>query len=407
MTAAVPSVPERQPGHSQSGRARASQARASEAGDPPARVALLVGTASGGTARHVASLAAGCRDAGLQVLVLGPSPDQFGAGVEFEVVAVGHRPRAGDAAAIMRLRRRLAAWQPDIVHAHGVRAGAFAALAQLGRSVRSRAAAPRGGILVVTVHNAPPPGQLARLAYLVLERVCARHADEVLCASPDLAARMRKLGAARVAQVDVAAAATAPSAEAVARARADIGAGGRPVVLSVGRLTAQKGFDVLVAAAARWRDRDPAPLAVIAGDGPLAAGLRAQASRAGADVLLLGHRDDVPALMVVADVVAVPSRWEARALVVQEAMRAGRPVIATRVGGTADLTGEDAALLIPPDDPAALAAAVTKVLDDPPLAAELGRAAVARSGTFPTEEETVTATVARYRRLLEARASGR
>ncbi len=406
MTAAVPSVPERQPGHSQSGRARASQARASQAGDRPARVALLVGTASGGTARHVASLAAGCRDAGLQVLVLGPSPD-LGAGVEFDVVAVGHRPRAGDAAAIMRLRRRLAAWQPDIVHAHGVRAGAFAALAQLGRSVRSRAAAPRGGILVVTVHNAPPPGQLARLAYLVLERVCARRADEVLCASPDLAARMRKLGAARVAQVDVAAAATAPSAEAVARARADIGAGGRPVVLSVGRLTAQKGFDVLVAAAARWRDRDPAPLAVIAGDGPLAAGLRAQASRAGADVLLLGHRDDVPALMVVADVVAVPSRWEARALVVQEAMRAGRPVIATRVGGTADLTGEDAALLIPPDDPAALAAAVTKVLDDPPLAAELGRAAVARSGTFPTEEETVTATVARYRRLLEARASGR
>ncbi len=366
----------------------------------------MVGTASGGTARHVATLAAGCRDAGLQVIALGPSRDQFGAGVEFEAVAVGHRPRVGDAAAIVRLHRTLRAWQPDIVHAHGVRAGAFATLALLGWPVRSRRPTRRPSCLVVTVHNAPPPGHLARLAHLVLERVCARGADEVLCASQDLAGRMRKLGAARVAQVDVAAAAGAPpSAEAIARARADIGAGSRPVVLSVGRLTAQKGFDVLVAAAARWRDRDPAPLAVIAGDGPLAAGLRVQARHAGADLLLLGHRDDVPALMAVADVVAVPSRWEARALVVQEAMRAGRPVIATRVGGTADLADDGTALLIPPDDPAALAAAVTEVLDDPPLAAGLGRAAAARSGTFPTEADTVRTALELYRRLAGARAA--
>jgi glycosyltransferase involved in cell wall biosynthesis len=395
VTTVPPPAPEPQAGP-------ARPAQSGKAQDRPARVAFLAGTASGGTAAHLASLAAGCRDAGLEVIALGPSPDQFGPGVKFETVAVGHRPRAGDAAAILRLRRRLRAWQPDIVHAHGVRAGGFAALALLGCSVRSPGAAPWRCALVVTVHNAPPPGHLSRLGYLVLERVCARRADEVLCASRDLASRMRELGAARVAQVDVAAAAAEPSAEAVARVRAEIGAGDRPVVLSAGRLTAQKGFDVLVAAAARWRDRDPAPLTVIAGDGPLAAGLRAQASRVGADVLLLGHRDDVPALMAVADVVAVPSRWEARALVVQEAMRAGRPVVATRVGGTTELTGADTALLIPPDDPAALAAAVMTVLDDPPLAAGLARAAAARSGAFPTEGETVRRAVALYRRLAGA-----
>lgn len=371
------------------------------------RVAFLAGTASGGTARHVGSLTAGCRDAGLQVIAFGPVPDQFGPGVEFEAVPVGHRPRAGAAAAIMRLRGRLRAWQPDVVHAHGVRAGAFAALALLARSGRTRRAVTRRSGLVVTVHNAPPRRHLDRVVYLVLERVCAWRADEVLCASQDLAERMRKLGAARVAQVDVAAPAPAPpSQEAVARARADIVAAGRPVVLGVGRLTGQKGFDVLVDAAARWRDRDPVPLAVIAGEGPQAAALDARARQAGADVLLLGHRDDVPALMAVADVVAVPSRWEARALVVQEAMRAGRPVVATRVGGTAGLTGEDTALLIPPDDAAALAAAVTKLLDDPPLAAALGRAAAARSATFPTEADAVAAAVAVYRRLAEARVAG-
>jgi glycosyltransferase involved in cell wall biosynthesis len=368
---------------------------------PGSRVAFVLGLASGGTASHVIALADGCRAAGLLVSVLGPVPTLalLPAGIDTLPVRIGDRPHpARDAAAIAGLRSGLAGRQPDVVHAHGIRAGAFAALAIATLPRRSRPA------LAVTVHNAPPDGRSARLIYGLLERICARHADFVMCASADLLARMRRLGAAAAEQFDVPARpAPAPTAADVAAARADVGADGRPVVLSVARLAPQKGLDVLIEAATRWRGRDPQPRTVIAGDGPLAAELRAQASRAGADVELLGARDDVPALLAAADVVVVPSRWEARALIIQEAMRSGRPVVATRVGGTPELTGADGALLIPADDPAALAEAVAAVLDDALLAGRLGRTARARSATFPSQQDAVRAALTIYARLASGR----
>jgi len=368
----------------------------------PLRVAFVLSLASGGTASHVAALAAGCRDAGLEVSVLGPAStlallgqSSYGsAAVTTYQVGIADRARPGSAAAaVARMRSAIAAWRPDVVHAHGVRAGALAVLA-IAISGRSRPA------VAVTVHNAPPHGRAARLVYGLLERICARRADLVLCASADLLARMRRLGAADAAQFDVPAAPVRPpSAAEIAKAKADIGAGDRPVLLTVARLAPQKGLDVLIAAAARWRDRDPQPRTVIAGEGPLAAELRAQASQAGADVLLLGARQDVPALLAIASVVIVPSRWEARALIVQEAMQSGRPIVATRVGGIPELTGDDGALLVRPDDAAALAAAVTTVLDDPALTARLSKAASARSASFPAKEDAIKAAVSIYARL--------
>ena len=396
----------------------------------PLRVAFALGSATGGSARHVAALAAGCRAAGLAVSVLAPAPTlallSVDAGVETFSLNISDRPRpASDMVTIVRLRSRLAAWRPDVVHAHGVRAGAVAALAigGTGRSNRGlRGLAPRRHrrpALAVTVHNAPPAGRRGRLVYGVLERICAWRADLVLCASADLAARMRDLGVAEVQQFDVPAReATRPSPDEVTKARADIGAGDRPVVLTVARLAPQKGLDVLIEAAGRWRHHDPRPCTVIAGDGPLAAALRAQASRVRADVLLLGPRQDVPALLEIADVVVVPSRWEARALILQEAMRSGKPIVATSVGGTPELVrgdsasqdsasqdsaSQDCAVLIPPDDPAVLAAAVTAVLDDPSLAARLRLAAKARSAAFATEKDAVKAAIATYERLAASR----
>lgn len=369
----------------------------------PLRVAFVLGLASGGTASHVAGLAAGCREAGLEVSVLGPAPTlallgQYSRGspaLKTYEAAIAARPRPGSAAvAVAGMRSAIAAWRPDVVHAHGVRAGALAALAIAFLGRRSRPA------LAVTVHNAPPDGRAARLVYGLLERICARRADLVLCASADLLARMRRLGASGAEQFDVPAAPVRPpSAAEVAKARADIGAGDRPVLLTVARLAPQKGLDVLIAAAARWRDRDPQPRTVIAGDGPLAAELRAQASQAGADVLLLGARQDVPALLAIADVVIVPSRWEARALIVQEAMQSGRPIVATNVGGIPELTGDDGALLVRPDDAAALVAAVITVLDDPALSARLSKAASARSASFPAKEDAIKSAVSIYARL--------
>ena len=280
-----------------SGSSASSRGSVTGPADPP-RVAFVVGLATGGTASHVAALVAGCRDAGLDVSVLGPAPTlallgQAGpnsAAVETYRVPVTDRLRPGSAAvAVTALRSAFVAWRPDVVHAHGVRAGALAALAARSTGRRNRPA------LAVTVHNAPPDGRAPRLVYGVLERICARRANLLLCASADLLARMHRLGASEAEQFDVAAEPLKlPSAEEIATARADTGAGDRPVVLTVGRLARQKGLDVLIAAAARWRDRDPQPRTVIAGEGPLAAGLRAQASAVAADVLFLGAAKTCP-----------------------------------------------------------------------------------------------------------------
>jgi glycosyltransferase involved in cell wall biosynthesis len=382
---------------------------------------VVLGTASGGTARHAGMLAEGCRRAGLPILAIGPASSQlaFRAGADawpgerddpaipFHLAEISDRPRpARDLIVLLRLRRLLRQARPDVVHAHGMRAGAFAALAlrparrgQPGRSGRRDRPA-----LVVTVHNAPPPGRAGRAVFGLLELICARRADAVLCASADLADRMRRRGAAGVAEFNVPALpAPPPSDEAVARARRDIGAAGRPVVLAAGRLAPQKGFDILVAAAAYWRNRDPAPRLAIAGSGPLAAELTAAAGRSGADLVLLGERDDVPALLAAADVVAVPSRWEARALIVQEALRAEVPVVASRTGGTPGLTGPDAAILVPPEDAGALAAAILAVLDDPVLAARLSEAARARAAALPSSADAVTAARAVYRDVRSCR----
>ena len=417
------------------------------------RVALVVGTTSGGTGAHVRMLAAGFAGRGIDASVLGPSSADalFGFrgvdGVTFSPVEFGDRPHPGDVAAVLRLRRLLgpgagrtrrrrpvndvvsgragpdgsaaagvAAW-PDVVHAHGLRAGALTVLALAGR--RRRAGAGRRPRLVVTVHNAPPAGRGARVAvYRLLERVVARGADLVLCVSSDLGERMRSAGARRVGRAIVPSAENAQAAAAggspacapggvTAFGPDDVSTSGRPVVLAVGRLAPQKDFGALLVAAARWRDLDPAPLLAIAGDGPLAGELRAQAAAHGVDAAFLGHRDDVPDLLAAATVFVLPSRWEGQPLILQEALRAGAAIVATRVGGVPDLVGDDAAVLVGPGDAQALAAAVRGVLADPPLAARLRTAAAARGAALPTPADAVAAALAAYADALAGPASGR
>ncbi len=352
-------------------------------------------------------------------------------------IAAGPRP-SRDLAAIRRLRALLSRSRPDVVHAHGLRAGALAALA-LGRSNARRSnarrsnarrdarrsSAGRGGAgrssagrddagdrarpaLLVTVHNAPPGGGPAAAVYRVLERIVARRADAVLCVSSDLQARMRRLGARGVARALVPApAAPDVPARTLAGIRAELGVAGgparAPVILTVARLARQKGLGTLVEAAAHWRHRDPAPLLVVAGSGPLRGDLARRAAASGAAIRFLGQRGDVPALLAAADVVVLPSAWEGQPLIAQEALRAGRPLVASRVGGIPDLTGEDAALLVPPGDAQALAAAILSVLDDPSLAARLSDAAIKQAGTLPSEEDAVDAALAAYRRLASGR----
>ena len=161
----------------------------------------MVGTTAGGTGAHVRMLAAGLARRGMAVSVFGPASAAAVLGVAslpgvgFTPVEFGDRPRPGDAAAVLRLRRALRAAPPGVVHAHGLRAGALTVLALAG----ARGARRRRPAIVVTVHNAPPHGGGAAVrVYRVLERMVARGADLVLCVSPDLERRMRAAGARRV-----------------------------------------------------------------------------------------------------------------------------------------------------------------------------------------------------------------
>ncbi|MCD0453654.1 glycosyltransferase [Actinocorallia sp. API 0066] len=368
------------------------------------RVALVLATSAGGVGRHVRAVAAGLAERGAKVAVLGPGATErtfgfSGPGVRFAEVDISDRPRpAGDLAAVRRLRGLVRG--ADVVHAHGLRAGGLAVMARgrfagRGPALRLEARPP----VLVTLHNAPPAGGVAGAAYGALERIVARGASGVLAVSPDLAERMRALGAREVGHAIVPAPPRGPQpgADVRERLREELGAGSGQVVLTVARLAEQKGLPVLLEAVERLGER--APLVLIAGDGPLDGVLRDRIASADLPVRLLGRRNDVPDLLAACDVVAVPSLWEGQPLFVQEALRAGRPIVATATGGVPGLV-DDAAVLVPPGDPAALAEALGGVLSDSARAVRLGAAAAQRATALPTDDDAVDQLAARYRGFL-------
>jgi glycosyltransferase involved in cell wall biosynthesis len=149
-------------------------------------------------------------------------------------------------------------------------------------------------------------------------------------------------------------------------------------ILTVANLRREKAHEVLFAAIARLAPRHPAIRLRVAGNGPRADELRALALSLGiADrVAFLGHREDVHTLLADADLFVLPSRSEAFPNSVVEAMAAGLPVIASGVGGLLELVEPGrTGVLVPPDDPAALASAIERLVGDPSCARALGDAA--------------------------------
>ena len=343
------------------------------------RVVLVLGASVGGIGTYVRDLAEHCVSCGDEVVVAGPqaTEDRFG----FSATGARFVPATG----LRTLRRVLAG--ADVVHSHGFKAAARTNLARVGRRRPRR---------VVTLHNAIlATGIRARIAE-GFERLAVRPADAVLGASADLVQRARELGAQRAALVPV----PAPPLPAPARSRAEVRAEPSLAVaedafllLSVGRLAAQKSLPLLLDAVAALRDI-PLRLA-IAGEGPERAALAARIADEKLPVALLGHRADIADLLAAADAFVLPSRWEARALVVQEALRAGVPVVATAVGGIPELVGE-AAQLVPWDDAPALAAAIRGVLTDPAVRDRLRAAGPAQAATWPAPAEALAAARAWY-----------
>ncbi|RBY97412.1 glycosyltransferase family 1 protein [Blastococcus sp. TF02-8] len=366
------------------------------------RVTEVLATSTGGVGTHVRSLVPALVAAGARTQVCGPraTDELFGfsaRGADFDAVEIsaGLDP-ISDARAVAALRRALAG--TEIVHAHGLRAGLVAATA------RRLAGGP--GALVLTLHNAlPDGGGLRRRVLERAERATVRAADVVLAASSDLADNARALGARDVRLAPVSAPPLPPASRTRDEVREELGlVDDRALVVAVGRLHPQKGYDVLLDAVARWSADQrlrPAPLVVVAGDGPLQDELAARVRDDALPVRLLGRRADVADLLAAADLCVLPSRWEARSLTAQEALRSGTPLVATRTGGLPELLG-DAAELVPVGDAAALAEAVVRVLCDSALAADLAVRGRAQAAGWPDEEATAAQLVALYRELLAA-----
>ncbi|MER7762306.1 glycosyltransferase family 4 protein [Streptomyces sp. NPDC097619] len=347
------------------------------------RTVQVLGGGSAGSSAHVRSLTTGLAARGVRVTVCAPVRTEG----EFDFTGAGARFTP---AAVSALRSACAG--ADVVHAHGLQAGVRAALALHGRRVP----------LVVTWQAGPavegPLGQLTRL----LERRVARAASVVLGASSDQVdlARLRGARDARLAAVTVPPARGAVARGKESKIRAELGAMGRPMVVAVGSLVPRRGYQVLLDAARNWRGLDPAPLLVIAGEGPQRPLLERRIEAEGLPVMLLGRREDVPELLAAADVAVLTSRWEARSLLAQEALRSGVPLVATAVGGVPDLVG-DAAVLVPYGDAAALDGAVTGLLADPGHRTRLSVAGPAQAATWPSEDDTVAQVLAVYDELTE------
>jgi glycosyltransferase involved in cell wall biosynthesis len=180
-----------------------------------------------------------------------------------------------------------------------------------------------------------------------------------------------------------------PPADAALREPRRLGLGldpGDRVVLCVGRLTRAKGHPHLLRALALLAGDFPRLVCLLIGDGDERAPLEALAAELKIEkrVRFLGYRSDVAELYSIGDAFVLPSEWEGLPISLLEAMAAGLPCVATRIAGTAEVIRDGNGLLVPPQDPPALAAALRRILEDPEGAAlmsEQGRRdVVARHG---------------------------
>jgi len=322
------------------------------------RIGLLLAESRGGIGQHVASLVPRFLAAGHEVVVCAPP----GTAEHF------------DFGAATVVTQAPALRGSDVVHAHGYRAGMTA--------LRDRS---RLRPLVVTWHNAViaagPRGLVMRLG----QRLVARGADLTLGASSDLVDLAKSLGARNAQLAPVAAPALPEIRTPAGVVRYALGLQDQPLVLTVGRLAPQKDYPTLLSVAARVHESTPDAVFAVVGDGPLHDNLQARIDAEQLPVRLLGHRSDVADLLGASDVFLLTSHWEARALVIQEAMQVGVPVVATAVGGVPELVG-DSAVLAFPGDADGLADGVRAVLAEPETANAMRTRGRELAGRWPDED---------------------
>lgn len=381
------------------------------------RVLELSAQAAGGVRAHIRQVSQLLAKDGHQVLLAGPSnvispaPGAVGgACLRTYQIYIGARPSGADLKALRQLKQLAAT--VEVIHAHGLRAGALAVLAAKCLPAAKR---PR---VVVTLHNLPVGSAPTRLVGKALHLVVVKGADYVLTVSPDLLEKAKQLGleAGEIAVVPAPArslsdcdgtassetdfgttASLDPASGPGAGSGPGIGSGSgygassdtdcdaAPCLLTIARLAPQKGLDLLLEAATLIKQRGIDFTWLVAGDGPLKAQLNQQIDDAALPVKLLGRREDIGALLSQADVVVQTSYWEGQPLTLREAMQAGRAIVATDVGGSAYTLAGCGQLVEPQAGP--LADAVVAIISDPKRRETLEAASRAAVAKIPGETQ--------------------
>lgn len=300
---------------------------------------------------QVALLAQGLAAAGCEVtLAAGPGVIDV---EDVELVRLPALRPSGATSFVTALRDLARRVAPDVVHGHGLRLAPFVAFAGRRRAL-------------VTCHGLDPARARRTAAMLRLARVrvaaCGEGPRGVLAA----------VGVASRVLDNAVPAMPAPLGRAAVASRFGLDPE-RLLVVSPARLTPQKDPVTLVRALARARVAD----AVLIGDGPLDAEVRAAVAREGMDarVVVTGWEPDARAILASADVLGLASLWEGQPTVVLEAMSAGVAVVATSCTGTVDTVVDGVTgLLSPPGDPGRLGSAIERAVD-PSLRASLADAA--------------------------------
>jgi glycosyltransferase involved in cell wall biosynthesis len=283
-------------------------------------------------------------------------------------------PSRWDPRGLRRAVRLLRADPPDLLHSHLKHADLVAAYA-----------APRLGIpMVSTLHLVEDEvGRVGRLKRGLGAWARRRRAARTIAVSDALRhwyLGAFPAGAAGVVTIPNGVPAPEPvPAERRSQLRAEFGlAEGTLLAATVAIFREGKGHDDLLDAAGLL---EGVPVRfVLAGSGPEESRLRARVEAAGlaGRVVFAGFREDVAGLLAAADLVVHPSHADALPTALIHALAAGVPAVATRVGGIPEIVGDDAGVLVPPADPAALAAAVRALAGDPQRRREMGEAARAR-----------------------------